>query len=157
MDLTTITVQQFKTQFYRDFIYANQNPNPEQVPPESPDIVQDIDIQNAYNYAIPMLNQRLFQCNNAAITQGFLLLAAHYLCLNIRNSMSGLNGTGSGGFPVSARTVGSVSESYSIPEAYTEDPLLAQYTQTSYGLQYLGLVLPFLRGNIVAVWGGALP
>lgn len=162
MNLSTITVAQFKTRFYRDFTFDNQNPNPQQPVPLNSDIIQDIDIQNAYNDAVPLLNQGLFsaqpgaaQNTDAVITQGFLYLAAHCLCLNIKASDAGVNSGGTGGFPVSSRSVGSVSESYQVPDAYKDDPILAQYAQTAYGQKYLAMVLPMLRGNMVGIFGGA--
>lgn len=160
MDLTTITVQQFKTRFYRDFLFANQNPDQEQPVPDNQDIVQDIDIQNAFLGAQGMLNQALFSCtpnSDAQITLGYFYLSAHLLSLNIRAANSGINGGGTASFPVTGRTVGSVSESYQVPDAYKDDPLLASYASTPYGQQYLTMVLPYLRGNFVAVCGGALP
>jgi len=163
MDLSTITVAQFKTRFYRDFSFANQNPVQTEAapPPVNYDFIQDTDIQNAYNDAMPLLNQGLFSFQpgasnaDAIITQGFLYLAAHCLCLNIKAADAGVNSTGTGGFPVASRSVGSVSESYSIPKDYTDDPILAQYTQTAYGMKYLAMVLPALRGNFGFAIGGA--
>lgn len=155
MDLSTITVAQFKNRFYRDFLFTNQNPNQEQCPPENPEIIQDIDIQNAFADAMPMINQCLFPAGDGAITNGYLYLTAHCLCLNIKAADAGINSTGSGAFPVASRSVGSVSESYQIPDAYKDDPILAQYAQTAYGQKYLAMVLPFLRGNMVALFGGA--
>jgi hypothetical protein len=157
MDLSTITIAQFKGRFYRDFQFENQNPTQGQpVPDNFEDIVQDLDIQNAFNDAALLLNQGLFACNDAAITQGYLYLAAHCLSLNIQAADSGINSTGTGSFPVASRSVGSVSESYKVPEAY-DDPILAQYAQTAYGQKYLAFVMPYLRGNVNSVWGGALP
>lgn len=156
MDLSTITVQQFKDRFYRDFTFANQNPNQIEPVPHNSDIVQDIDITNAYADAKVLLNQALFS-SDANITIGYLYLAAHCLCLNIKAGDGGVNSSGTGGFPVASRTVGSVSEAYQIPAAYADDPLLAQYAQTAYGQKYLAMVLPFLRGNTFAVIGGAHP
>lgn len=158
MDLTTITVDQFKVKFYRDFKFSNlQTPVPLDPPaaPPDEDTVQDGDIQAAYSDAQGLLNQALFP-NTTAIVTGYLLLAAHCLCLAIRSAGAGLNGGGSN-FPVQARTVGSVSESYQVPEAYLKSPILSQYTQTSYGLRYLQMVQPYLVGNMRAVWGGAQP
>lgn len=153
MDLSTITVSDFKARFYRDFTYATV---PDQVIPAIPDpeFVQDQDITNAFGEAQTMFNQCLFG-NDASIAIGYLLLTAHLMCLNINAAMAGLNSTGS--FPVTARSVGSVSESYQIPTEYTENPILAGYTQTAYGLKYLAMVLPMLVGNVGAVWGGTTP
>jgi len=167
MDLSTITVDQFKAKFYRDFYFANQNPTQQlPVPDDVSEIIQDLDITNGFADAIPLFNQGLFlgacksggNSGNANLILGFLYLSAHCMVLNIRAATAGgLNSSGTGGFPVSARSVGSVSESYTVPEAYADDPILAQYAQTSYGQKYLAMVLPLIRGNVHALWGGALP
>lgn len=155
VDLTTVTIQDFKNRFYRDFTFNNQNSNPF-LPPSNPDIVQDVDITEAYNNALAVINVALFGPPDGAIVSAYLLLSAHFLCLNIKGAQAGLNG-GGGNFPISSGSVGSVSESYSIPEAYTNSPILTPYTQTSYGLRYLALALPRMVGNITAVMGGVAP
>jgi hypothetical protein len=53
--------------------------------------------------------------------------------------------------------VGNVSESYSIPHAYMDNPVYSFYTQSAYGLKYLSLVLPGIVGNVVAVGGATQP
>ena len=156
MDLSTITVAQFKARFYRDFTFSNQNPDPEQPVPDNSDIIQDIDIENAFSDAGVLLNQALLGDDNT-ITNGYLYLSAHCLCLNIKASDAGVNSGGTGAFPVAGRSVGSVSETYQVPDAYKDDPILAQYAQTAYGQKYLAMVLPLLRGNMAFVLGGALP
>ena len=156
MDLSTITVADFKARFYRDFAYANQNPNQQQPVTPNLEFIQDQDITNAFADAIPLLNQGLFP-DAPTITTAYLYLTAQCLSLNIKAADAGVNSGGTGGFPVTARSVGSVSESYMVPDAYKDDPLLAQYAQTAYGQKYLAFVLPFLRGNMAFVIGGAHP
>lgn len=156
MDLSTVTAANFKTRFYRDFYFANQNPDQEQPVPPNTELVQDVDIANAFSDAKALLNQSLLG-SDANITLGYLYLSAHCLCLNIKAGDSGVNSGGTGGFPVTSRSVGSVSEAYQVPDAYKDDPILAQYAQTAYGQKYLAMVLPKLRGNMVAVAGGAHP
>lgn len=159
MDLTSITVQQFKDRFYRDFFYTNQNPNATLPPPSDGDvIVQDIDIENAFSDAQSSLNQALFP-SDAAMTTGYLLLTAHSMVSNIRaagNVGGGMSSGGAGAFAVNSRSVGNVSESYSIPQSYLDNPMLATYTTSSYGVRYLQMVLPYLVGNMNAAIGGAL-
>lgn len=158
MDLTTITVAQFKTRFYRDFSYQNQNPSQTAIrpPEEGEPIVQDIDITNAFTSAQAVINVCLFG-GEAELTEAYLLLSAHFLCVNINNSLIGIKSNGSSAFAVASRTVGSVSEAYEIPEAYKQNPVLMQYAQTAYGQQYLMFVTPKLIGNLNPVWGGAQP
>jgi hypothetical protein len=54
---------------------------------------------------------------------------------------------------VTSRSVGSVSESYDIPERFKNDPILNYYTKTGYGLKYLNMILPYLTGNISVAAG----
>ncbi len=149
MDLNSITVTDFKSFFTRDFPYApagitNNN-----------DYVYDDDISRAFLEAQVSFNQGLFG-SDAQIKMAYLYVTAHYLCLDLRAALAGIQGSG-GSFPVSSRSVGSVSESYAVPERYTDDPLLAMYTQTNYGMKYLSLTLPNLVGNFGAVFGGTNP
>lgn len=153
MDLNTITIAQFKGRFNRDFVYATVPDSIKSAIPD-PDYVEDQDIQNAFNDAQSVFNQGLFP-NDTVLTLGYLYLSAHMLCCNINAANAGINNPAS--MPVNARSVGSVSESYTIPTEYTENPILAAYTQTSYGLKYLAIVLPAMVGNIMAVNGGTNP
>ena len=110
MDITTITVADFKAQFPRDFPYA---------PVTSADplkYVLDSDIIGAFLQAQMKFNPALVPAvaaptsPDAATKPCYLYLTAHFLCIDVRNALGGLQGSG-GGFPVTARTVGSVSES----------------------------------------------
>lgn len=193
MDLTTITVADFKAQFPRDFPYFSciaydptkvYNTGDEvwyapnnlfyqalqdgimgvtpgtaatkwcKYPDSLSNWVQDSDITRAFAEATIACNQALLS-TPAQITLGYLYLTAHYLCNDLKAALAGVNS--SGAFPVASRSVGSVSESYAIPEAYTQNPILAMYTQSSYGMKYLALILPAMTGNMAAVWGGSLP
>lgn len=114
----------------------------------------DEDITAAFAEAMVLFNTALF-ANDMTTTLGFLYLAAHFLCNDINAARGGVNGTGR--FMLSARTVGSVSESYQIPTAFTDSPILAGYASSSYGMKYLAMILPKLTGNVVAVFGGSQP
>lgn len=151
-DVTTITVAQFKTKFFRDFNFYSQ-PDPPTSPPIL-DAVLDDDIANAFLDAQSQFNISLFG-NDASVTIAYLLLSAHCLVVNLKSSDAGPDGTGA--FPMSARSAGGVSESYQIPDTYKDNPNLAIYTSTSYGIRYLALMLPNLVGNVVSVIGGANP
>jgi len=153
VDLTTITVAQFKARFYRDFKYATVTPGVEQAIPD-PNFVQDQDIDNAFLDAQTQLNQGLFG-TDPQITAAYLYLTAHCLCLIIRQANAGIDSPAE--MPVASRAVGSVNETYQIPDAYKNSPILAQYATTAYGLKYLGLALPAMVGNMQAVWGGTNP
>lgn len=193
MDLTTITVAQFKAQFTRDFPYfsaiqydptavyntgdevfypaanlfyialvdglTNVAPNSDATKwckyADSVDNwVQDSDITRAFGEAQVVFNQALLS-GDAQVILAYLYVTAYYLVVDLKTAMAGVNSTGA--FPMSGRTVGSVSESYSVPAAYQNDPLLALYTQNGYGMKYLSFILPGLRGNVVAVPARANP
>lgn len=153
MDLSTITVADFKARFYRDFQY--QTVRDQAINNVfDPDFVQDRDIEIAFEESKPLFNQGLFG-DDSAIRSAYLYLTAHTLCCNINAANAGINNPSS--MPVTGRSVGSVSESYLIPDAYKENPILAAYTQTSYGLKYLAAALPGMTGNVVTVLGWTHP
>lgn len=193
MDLTTITVDQFKAYFVRDFPYLSNlnyddtvtynigtevyytdnglfytctanntfakppDANPANWGPYSDNVnnyVLDSDIESAFARAQIVFNQSLLS-DDASITVAYLICSAHFLCVALRTSQTGLNG--GGGFPIQSKTVGSMSSSYMIPDRYRLSPILSTYTSTSYGMEYLSLVLPDLVGNYQAVIGGAQP
>lgn len=112
--------------------------------------VQDNDITNAFAEAQVIFNQSFFP-TDAVIKLAYLYLTAHYLVNDLKAALAGIGA--SAAFPVNSKTVGSVSESYSIPEAYLEDPRLAFYTSSAYGLKYLSMVLPNIVGNMQAIAG----
>lgn len=189
MDLSSITVANFKAQFPRDFAYlpvwvaGTYNQGEEvyyaltrlfytakangvnSVPTTTADwdvttdsidnYVQDSDITRAFAEAMVVFNQRLFT-TDANIKMAFLYVTAHYLCIDLQNAMGGINSASPVGI-MNGRTVGSVSESYSIPQRYLDNPVLAGYAKTGYGQKYLSLVLPKLVGNFGVVAGTTLP
>jgi len=116
--------------------------------------IQDSDITRAFQEAKQVFNQALWGTDES-ITLGFLYVTAYFLVQDIRASMAGIMANGY--FPVNSRSVGNVSESYSIPASFTEDPLLSMYTANAYGIKYLTMVLPMLRGNVVPVCGATRP
>lgn len=146
MNLDTITVDDFKTKFFRDFPYWS----PAYTDAET-NYILDQDITNAFQEAKVVFNPALFGSDDE-IKLGYLYLTAHYLCIDIANANAGL--TSAGSFPVSSRSVGSVSESYAVPDAFTDNPVLMGYMKTGYGAKYLSLLLPRIVGNVVSVAGG---
>lgn len=187
--LDSITVQEFKDQFIRDFSYlpvwdntATYNTDDEafytdslfykclnngvtSIPTTAEDwaffsdkqenYILDADITKAFIEAKISFNEALIvdagDCVN--VKHAFYYLTAHYLVQDIQASLQGVASTGN--HNVSARTVGSVSETYAIPEAYTKDPILNYYTKSSYGLKYLNIIYPQLIGNIGCVTGAS--
>jgi hypothetical protein len=148
LDLSTITVTDFKSFFSRDFSYAQA------FDPDNTSFVTDDDINKAFSEAKIGLNQGLFSSDDN-IRIGYLYLTAHYLVNDLKTALQGIGGVAD--MPLSGRTVGSVSETYSIPKAYTDDPILAFYTQSRYGMKYLSLVLPSIVGNVGVVAGATVP
>ncbi len=110
--------------------------------------VSDQDIQNAFAEAQIVFNQALFG-TDAEIKLGYLYLTAHFLCNDLLAAQSGIAGTGA--MPVTGRTVGSVSESYGIPQVYLDNPIYAFYITSRYGLKFLSMALPGMVGNMFAV------
>ncbi len=190
MDLDTISVDDFKAFFRRDFpylpvydntktysadavvFYTNEifykclvTPTVGVAPPsdatkweittdDQDNYIADADISKAFLEAQANLNQALF-ADDAQVRMGYLYMTAHYLVHDIRTSMQGVASRGD--FPMNSRTVGSVSESYTIPDKYMKDPVLSFYTSSGYGMKLLSLVIPALRGNVGSVQGWTTP
>lgn len=151
MDLSSITIADFKALYVRNFQYAPEGATYDS---NSAQFVYDADITKAFAEAEMVFNQALFS-GNANITLAYLYLTAHYLVNDLITAGQGINA--SADFPVSSRSVGSVSESYSIPQRYLDDPNLVFYTKSAYGMKYLSFLLPNLIGNINAVEGDTVP
>lgn len=107
--------------------------------------VQDTDITKAIAEATTNFNTSLF-ADNTTQDIAFNYLTAHYLCLDIRTALKGVMSKGE--FNTQSKGVGSVSESYAIPEMYAKDPYLNYFTKTNYGLKYLSIIQPLLIGNV---------
>lgn len=124
------------------------------VPGDPNNYVSVNDIQNAFNDAQVLFNQSLWGTVQQT-TSGYLTLAAHFLSLNMRAAINGIQSVGEQ--MIASRGAGGVNASYNIPADYAADPVLAQYTTTAYGMKYLSMVLPLLRGNVVPVRGAVAP
>lgn len=116
--------------------------------------ILDDDITKAFSKAEIVFNQGLF-ASDSQIEIGYLYLTAHYLVNDIKTSMQGVQSTGEQ--IVNSRSVGGVSESYTIPQEYMNDPVLSFYTKTGYGMEYLSMIIPMLRGNVGVVAGWTNP
>lgn len=108
---------------------------------------QDSDILNAYNEAKVNFNESLFTDETTALMV-FLYLAAHYLTVDFNNAI-GANNIGI----TTSKSVGSVSESYTIPAYITNNPALSAYANTGYGIKYGTLLYPYLIGNVMLFKG----
>jgi hypothetical protein len=187
MDCCCVTVDDFKAQFSRNFPYLpvwqedkvyfegdevyvepnfyqsliNENTaevtDTESWSVISDDIanyVSDNDIERARAEAVAAFNLNIAG-NKEAARVVFLYLWAFYLAYDLSLAQGGAYG--SVNFPVTSVTVGSVSESYYVPKAYLEDPVLGFYARNGFGLKYLSLVYPNLIGNVGVVAGWSLP
>lgn len=137
----------FQAFFARDFFFASETD------PNNLDFVTVNDITRAINEALINFNIALYG-SNANITNVFMYLVAFCLVRNIQNSTKGLSSQTR--FPISSTSVGGVSVSFSIPEAYMKDPFIASLTMNGYGMRFLELSLPYLSGNVTAICGGPL-
>lgn len=144
MAFTNPSVDDFKAYFYRDFPYGtNVDEN-----------VLDQDILKAFGQTVINLNQALF-ADQASYNIGFLLLAAHYLVVDLRMSSQGINGQYA--WLEQSKSVGSVSQSFAIPQRIQDDPYFAMLMQTNYGAKYLQLVIPQLAGQMYISYGSTRP
>lgn len=144
MSYTNPSVAEFKTYFNRDFPYGT----------DIETSVTDTDISKAFQMTNINFNSDFFG-DQASYTIGYLLLSAHYLVMNLRTSSQGINGAF--GFLEQSKSVGSVSQSFAIPQRVLDNPDWAVLMKTNYGAQFLQLILPQLSGQIYTVAGLTRP
>lgn len=131
-------VDQFKA-YYPNFPYGT-----------TPENVTDQNVQQAI-YDSAIFIQPLFFSNQDAYTQGFFWLSAHFLVMNLRAQTTGLQGQAP--WLQSGKGVGSVNESFAIPQRILDNPELALLSKTYYGQKYLFFILPQLTGVCFTVYG----
>ena len=112
--------------------------------------ISDLDIEKAFSEAKINFNENLFTDSDKAKLV-FCYLAAHYLVIDLNNASNPL-ALGSMGFTQS-KSVGSVSESYGIPQWIMSSRTLGLFAQTGYGRKYLSLISPYLIGNLILTPG----
>lgn len=139
MSYTQPSVVNFKDYFARDFPFG-----------ATTSYVMDADITKALTQMEISINPDLFN-NQGSYTIGALLLSAHFLVLNLRASSQGISG--SWGWMTSSKGVGSVNASYQIPDRILANPEFSILSQTTYGMQYLAMILPALTAQIFTVRG----
>jgi hypothetical protein len=151
-----IVVDDFKTLFKRDFTYATAiGATTSSLPCDmQKEMVTNDDIERAFLEAKINFNESLYS-DSDQLKMMFLYLAAHYLVYDLTTSKQPL-GAGSS-FPVGSRSVGGVSESYTIPTWVSEDPVLGAFATTRYGLKYISLLKPLLIGNVQVYEGATTP
>ena len=108
----------------------------------------DEDIQEAIQEASINFNKNLFaDCTKAKTAFG--LLVAHFLTVDFNNAL-GLNNVGI----TTSKSVGSVSEGYTIPAWLNNNEALSTFATTGYGIKYASLIRPLLVGNVMLFKGG---
>lgn len=146
MSYVAPTVADFKFRFDRDFAYsADQNDLTR---------VRDVDVTRAFTAASANFNEALF-ASQATYAEAFLLLSAHFLCVNLGASSQGLGGAGV--WTTQSKGAGNLHESFAIPARVARSPFLSQLSRTSYGMTYLQIILPLLTGNVALVAGCTTP
>lgn len=173
--LSTVTVEQFKEYFKRDFpflplyqetktywagdvVYDNENfyqalkdditdvPTSDttswkKIKGDKFGYILDEDIEKAFTQALPNSNP-IFGSTYAEKVNIYLHLVAFYLVFDIKNSSSGINSGFSAA--LSSKSVGDVSESYTVPNWMMQDPTYSIFATNGYGLKYLSLINPYL-------------
>lgn len=138
------SVADFKEFFSRDFPYGSD-----------PDTsVLDSDITKAFTMTNVNLNQDLFG-DQGTYNIAYYLLSAHYLVTNLQASSQGINGQFN--FSEAGKSVGNVSQQFSIPQRLLDNPYFSFLMKTNYGAQYLQLVLPQLSGQMFIARGSTRP
>lgn len=141
---TNPSISDFQNYFIRDFPYG--------IDPNT--CVLNSDISKAFGQTGFNINPGLF-CNQANYTIGYLFLSAHYLVVDLRMSSQGMNGQYS--FLEQSKSVGSVNQSFAIPQRILDNPYISMLMKTNYGAKYIELILPQLCGQVFNSYGTTLP
>ena len=157
--------EQGKTYFKDDIVYYYENKNfykcivnnTDSLPTDSQkwelyndstlNYTTDLDILEALEEASICFNHALFEDCNKART-AFLMLAAHFLTVDFNNAL-GINQSGI----TTSKSVGSVSEGFTVPDWLRASPVLSAYATTGYGVKYASLIQPYLAGQILLIPG----
>jgi len=107
--------------------------------------VTDEDIAGAILDAQFNINPGLFE-NNTYFQRAFLYLAAHQLVEKLLMAVEGL--ASQYNWLTNSKGVGSVNESFTIPEYIKDNPFLANLSKTRYGAMYVQIIWPLLIGNV---------
>lgn len=138
------TIDDFKNYFTRDFPYGTD--------PQTS--VLDADIGKAFGQTNFAINPALFS-SQENYTLGYLWLSAHWLVVDLRASSQGISGQFN--WLETNKSVGSVSEGFSIPQRILDNPRFAMLSKTNYGAKYLELLLPALAGQVFIACGRTKP
>lgn len=141
MSYTEPNIADFKTYFERDFPFGT----------DISQHVLDADLTRARKETKNYIAHDLFE-DQDVFDAAFLNLMAHNLVINLKNSAMGIKNQGE--WMTTSKSVGSVSTSQQLPQAVIDDPQFAWYSKTGYGINYLSLVLPRIKGAMFSVKGG---
>lgn len=149
-----ITITDFKNYFIRDFDYAVKVGQTESIYDCQKDYVMDADITKAFNESKMCFNGNLFS-TDTELTVAYLYLVAHYLANDLATSKQGIGS--STNYPVSSRSIGGISESYTVPEWISKSAIYSFLSTTRYGMKYISLLRPRLIGNVQVYKGHTTP
>lgn len=116
------------------------------------DVILDADIERAMGEAIFKFNHRLFSEEKGKII--FLYLTMFFLVYDRQMAASGMNGNSAAG-PVIHRTVGKMTVTYAESKLFSNYPSYEFLSTNDYGRKAFNLMMPYLRGGIVLLHGGA--
>ncbi len=118
------------------------------------DFVTDSDISGAILDAQFNSSQSLFD-SQTGFSRAFLYLAAHNLVERLLAAGEGLKSQYN--WLTASKAVGSVQESFIVPDRISRDPMLSAYSKTRYGLLYLQIISPLLIGGFFSSHRQTLP
>lgn len=115
--------------------------------------VSDDDILRAFSEARQIFNPDFFS-DDATAEMYFYYVAAHFLVMDLNNAANSLS-MGYANFTQS-KSVGSVSESYAMPQWMQDNPIYAMLGQTGYGRKYLMAVDSIIRAKRIMYYPGRI-
>ena len=115
-------------------------------------VILDSDVERAMGEAFFKFNKRLFTEEKGKII--FLYLTMFFLVYDRQMAASGMNGNSAAG-PVIHRTVGKMSVTYAESKLFSNYPSYEFLSTNDYGRKAFNLMMPYLRGGITLLHGGA--
>lgn len=140
--ISTLTVQNFKTEFVYGFIYTGT--------PATPSPVMDSDITSAYNraYNIIVNSELMSRMPEGLFVDAFYCLWADRLVYRLR-----ANGLSSKAFvPVSSMGNKDMTVAYEVAD-WMKKPAFSPYITTSYGTEFLTAICSYLAGRPMIIYG----
>lgn len=190
-NINMITVEEFKSFFYRDFpylpVYVEQDQYKEgdevycqdnkhfyislcddntsaltnascwqRIKDDMYNYILSEDVENSIRQAAAIIpDKETLQMPMETYRLALYYLSAHFLVDNIRTSNAGL--ASQINTVVTGKSVGSVSQQFGIPNQLLQDVMFAQFFTSQYGLKYVSLLMPYLRGQVCTIAGATTP